>query len=140
VIFFLANELEPGSSEGDMKSYIYVPNSLREARCHVRVALADSLDKLTKQNFIRAWSSLAYLYPGLHPDGYEDAENGWPRVLHRFAAEAWRRAKAGKLSDDELYPSDAQWSGLFDRMRVHHPEETERRQMLAARFGGAAHA
>ncbi len=66
--------------------------------------------------------------------------NGWRRVLCRFAAEAWRRAEAGELSEDELYPSDAQWSGLFDRMCVHHPEETERRQKLAACFGGAAHA
>ena len=85
-------------------------------------------------------SECACFYCGLHPDGYEDAESGWPRVLHRFAAEAWRRADTGELSDDELYPSDAQWSGLFDRMRVQHPEGTERRQKLAARFGEAAYA
>jgi hypothetical protein len=23
-----------------------------------------------------AWSSLAYLYPGLHPDGFEDPDSG----------------------------------------------------------------
>jgi len=43
------------------------------------------------------------LFPGLHPDGFEEADSGWPRVLRRVAAEAWRRAEAGELSDDELY-------------------------------------
>jgi hypothetical protein len=37
----------------------------------------------------------------LHPDGYEDSESGWPPILKRFAAEAWRRAEAGELV--ELY-------------------------------------
>ena len=40
---------------------------------------------------------MAYLHPGLHPDGYESADSGWPRGLRRFAAEAWRRADAGEL-------------------------------------------
>jgi len=26
----------------------------------------------------RAWSSAACLFPGLHPDGFEDADSGWP--------------------------------------------------------------
>ena len=46
---------------------------------------------------------MAYLHPSLHPDGYESADSGWPRVLRRFAAEAWRRADAGELTDNELY-------------------------------------
>ena len=29
----------------------------------------------------------------------------------------------------------AQWSGLYDRMHTHEPEETERRLELAAEFG-----
>ena len=56
-------------------------------------------------------------------------------ALKRFAAEAWRRADAGELADDELYACDAQWPGLFDRMLVHLPEETERRVELAAAYG-----
>ena len=80
---------------------------------------------------MRVWSSVAYLYPGLHPDGFEDAESGWPTALKRFAAEAWRRAKAGELVDEELYPSDAQWAGIHDRMTVHTLEESVRRMELA---------
>jgi hypothetical protein len=91
-------------------------------------------DVFTKAN-LRAWCSMAYLFPGLHPDGFEDADSGWPRVLKRFAAEAWRRADAGELADEEMYPSDAQWSGLYDQMHTHEPNEMERRLALAADFG-----
>ncbi len=83
----------------------------------------------------RAWSewcSISYLHPGLHPDGFEESGSGWTRTLKRFAAEAWRRAGNGGLADEELYPSDAQWAGLYDRMTRHTPEEIQRRQELAA--------
>jgi len=75
-------------------------------------------------------------FPGLHPDGYDDPESGWPRVLKRFAAEAWRRADAGELNDEELYPCDAQWSGIFDRMNRRDADEVARRQQIAADYGG----
>jgi hypothetical protein len=71
-------------------------------------------------------------------DGYEDADSGWPRVLKEFAAEAWRRAEAGEITEEEFYPSDAQWCGLYDRMQTHEPEETARRFALAADCGEAA--
>ena len=75
------------------------------------------------------------MFPGLHPDGYEGTDSGWPRVLCRFAAEAWRRAGAGELANEELYACDAQWSGLYDRMFPHTAEEIERRLELAAACG-----
>ena len=88
---------------------------------------------------MRAWSAVAYLFPGLHPDGFEDDGSGWPRVLKRFADEVWRCADAGQLTDEELYPSDAQWSGLYDRMHTHEPDEMERRLALAADYGEPFH-
>lgn len=81
---------------------------------------------------------MAYLFPGLHPDGFAAADSGWPRVLKRFAAEAWRRAEAGEITETELYPSAAQWCGLYDRMHTHEPDETERRLKLAADYGESA--
>jgi hypothetical protein len=42
---------------------------------------------------------------------------------------------ASELAAEELYACDAQWSGLFDRMLVHVPEETERRLELTAGYG-----
>ena len=76
----------------------------------------------------------------LHPDGYEDSESGWPPILKRFAAEAWRRAEAGELEDAELYTSDAQWSGLCDQIKNPTPDESCRRRELAALSLECAHA
>ena len=77
-------------------------------------------------------------FPGLHPDGFDAADSGWPRILKPFAAEAWRRARAGEITEDELYPSDAQWCGLYDRIFPHTAEEMARRLALAADYGEAA--
>jgi hypothetical protein len=87
---------------------------------------------------VHAWSSVACLFPGLHPDGFEAADSGWPRGLQRFAAEAWRRVEAGEIIGEELYPGDAQWCGLYDRMFPHTADEMERRLALAADYGEAA--
>jgi hypothetical protein len=118
-----------------MKTFTYVPNSRRSAGRELRLALAHPLEQLSREQFVRMWCSVAYLFPGLHPDGFEETDSGWPRVLKRFAAEAWRRAEAGELADEELYPSDAQWSGLYDRMFLHTADEIERRLALAADYG-----
>lgn len=91
--------------------------------------------QLSHEEFVRAWSAIAYLFPGLHPDGFNDPDSGWPRVLRCYATEAWRRAETGELADEELYTCDAQWCGLYDRMFPHTPEEIERRLALAAEYG-----
>jgi len=98
-------------------------------------AFASQLEQLPKPDFLRAWCAVAYAFPGLHPEGYEDAGSGWPRVLKRFAAEAWRRADAGELADEELHPCTAQWAGLYDRMHTHEDNETARRFQIAADHG-----
>lgn len=61
-------------------------------------------------------------------------------MLKHFAFEAWQRANAGELADEELYPSDAQWCGLYDRMHTHEPDEVERRLALAADYGESLNA
>ena len=118
-----------------MKNSIYIPNRLQSAGRELRLALKQPLTELPNETFVRAWCCVAYFFPGLHPDGFEDADSGWPRVLKRFAVEAWRRADAGELSDEELYCCDAQWSGLYDRMHTHESDEMERRLALAADYG-----
>ena len=123
-----------------MKTFHYIPDSAKTAATQLRSALAQPLENLSKTDFVRAWASIAYLFPGLHPDGFEDAESGWPRVLRRFAAEAWLRAEAGELADAELYPSDAQWSGLYDQIKNPMPEESQRRRELAGLSLQCAHA
>ena len=59
-------------------------------------------------------------------------------MLKRFAAEAWRQADAGELADEELYPCDAQWSGLYNRMHTHEDDETSRRFQIAVDHGERA--
>lgn len=114
-----------------MNAQVYIPSSLQEAANRLRDGWQKSPAALSREDFARVWSAVAYLFPGLHPDGYDDADSGWARALKRFAAEAWRRAEAGELDDDELYPSDAQWAGLYDRMTQHTLDETARRTELA---------
>lgn len=113
-----------------MSTQIFIPATLRDAAQHLRAGWQLPPAQLSKNDFARAWSAVAYLFPGLHPDGFDDPESGWPTALKRFAAEAWRRAEAGELADEELYPSDAQWAGIYDRMTVHSPGETARRTEL----------
>lgn len=117
-----------------MNTHIVIPSTLRCAGRELSRAFKAQLEQLPKRDFMRAWCAIAYAFPGLHPDGYDDYESGWPRVLRRFAAEAWRRAESGELNDEELFPCDAQWSGLYDRMNRHEDDEIERRFQIATNY------
>jgi hypothetical protein len=86
-----------------MRCKIYVPPSVRTAERHLCIASTHSLKTLSKSEFLRAWCSLIFLYPGLHPDGYNCRGSGWPKALKAFAAEAWRRFQSGEITDNELY-------------------------------------
>jgi hypothetical protein len=123
-----------------MSINLIVPSTLRDARGELRRAFAARLEQLQKPAFIRARWAVAYAFPGLHRDGYEEPESGWPRVLEPFAAGARRRAKAGELGDDELYACDAQWAGLYDRMHTHTTAETARCLRIAADYSEHADA
>jgi hypothetical protein len=114
-----------------MNTHIFIPSSLRMAAQCLRVSWQSSLSDISKRDFVRLWSSVAYLYPGLHPDGFDETDSGWPTSLKRIAGEAWRRAEACALTDEELYPSDAQWAGIYDRLTAPTKEETARRQKIA---------
>jgi len=46
-----------------------------------------------------------------------------------------RRAVAGEPAEEELYPCDAQWSGIYDRMTRHEEGEIVRRSQIAAEYG-----
>jgi hypothetical protein len=86
-----------------MDAYIYIPSSLRAAGRQLRRAEDCSLQLLPKREFLRAWCSILYLFPGLHPDTCFDPDGHWPKKLRSFAAEAWRRFESGELSDNEFY-------------------------------------
>jgi hypothetical protein len=86
-----------------MQSDIYVPDSLRTAGREVRLALGGPLEQLPKPDFLRAWCSVVYLFPGLDPDEFLESDRCGPRTVKRFAVEARRRFEAGELTDNELY-------------------------------------
>lgn len=113
-----------------MKITTFVPASPGVAGAQLHLASLEPLHHLARGEFVRAWSSIAYLFPGLHPDGFDAPDSGWPRSLMPFAAEAWRRSDGGLLTDEELYPADSQWAGIYDRMDDHTPEEAARRSAL----------
>jgi len=103
-----------------------------------------TLKRVNNDDFFKGWSSVLFLYSGLHPDGalergsisYEMDDthpighieprllkpyyktSGWPVVLVPLAAEAWRRFESGSLKEEELYCADAQMAG----MRYRKPE------------------
>ena len=90
-----------------MRSYIYIPPSVACAQRHIAVALKFNPAQLPRRLFLRAWCSIAWLYPGLHPDGYQCRASGWPKKLRPLAREAFRRRQADQLTDLELYPYPA---------------------------------
>ncbi|MHB8121852.1 MAG: DNA cytosine methyltransferase [Desulfuromonadaceae bacterium] len=97
--------------------------------------------RVSKDDFFRGWTSVLFLYSGLHPDGAlergsiscetEDIPtvsrieprlltpyyktSGWPVVLVPIAEEAWRRFESGNFGEEELYCADAQIAGMHYR-------------------------
>ena len=118
-----------------MNIYCHIPNSVECATREFEGTLDQPLEALSKVEFVRAWCALSYLNPGLHPDDFDEPDSGWPDNLKRYATEAWRREEAGELADEEVYPSDATWAGIYDRMDCHTQEETDRRFAIAAEYG-----
>ena len=101
-----------------MKREIYIPPTCNTAEKHLTRALTRDIRTLTSIEFVRAWCSLAYLYPGLHPDGYSSRGSGWPKALKPVAAEAWRRACAGEFTDNQLYCYQASKARLLKAVGI----------------------
>ena len=108
-------------TEDECRSREFVPKDESDATQNLERLVQESLAALSRESFLRLWYALVYLYPGLHPDGYELADSGWTPQQSPLVQEAWRRATLGELSDEELYPADAAWAGICDRL-AHPPE------------------
>jgi len=124
----------------------------------VRAADRRTLPQIPTDAFKRGWYSIAFLYPGLHPDStsehgtevsYEVAdvpeiqkveprllapwyvESGWPVVLGPVAEEAWQRYDANELQDNEFYCSEAVIAGYCHRSPDLAKEVREHRPYVA---------
>jgi DNA (cytosine-5)-methyltransferase 1 len=120
---------------------------------------AKSLRKISPPEFKRTWYAVAFIYPGLHPDGALEhghaiipkakdhplaecgdsrliapyyAQSGWPVALAALAKEAWRRYQEKNLSEDEFYCSEAQIAGMCHRNPNLASEVARERERLAA--------
>jgi len=75
-----------------MKSYLYIPPSEACAQRHIAAVMKSRPDRLPRRLFLRAWCSIAWLHPGLHPDGYQCRDSGWPKDWHARRSGGGRRA------------------------------------------------
>lgn len=105
----------------------------------VRAARSQTLQTMSDDVFKQLWPSVAYLYPGLHPDSAADhgteirtvpseehqvllrfpelgapyyTQSGWPIALEPVIEEAWHRFENNLLADDEMYCNVAQLASL----------------------------
>jgi len=92
----------------------FIPRSRKEAAESIRSVEGEHQDlrALSKREFLRVWKAFCFLEPGLHPDEYDNPDGGWSERWKPLAAEAFRRAEAGELADDELYPWMAALKGV----------------------------
>jgi hypothetical protein len=110
---FVEEEEDDYSEAGS--HYIYIPSSAGAAESEIANALQRPLQELDKREFLRAYCSVAYLYPAFHPDDWEDWTG--PEALRPLLAEAWRRADNDELSDNELYPYQATKAAVIHGQR-----------------------
>lgn len=139
--------LEKEYYSADANRLTHIPKDENEALQWL-VPLLDldyrALRGVSKSDFFRGWTSVLFLYSGLHPDGSlergcisHDIEDyptvscveprllkpyyktsGWPVALVPVAKEAWRRFENSEYNEDEFYCVDAQVAG----MRYRKPE------------------
>jgi hypothetical protein len=115
-LYFYYSMTTKSKSNRRRRSYVYVPPSVVTADRHVREALAGPVRTMEKRKFLRAYCSFAYLHPGFHPDCWADWEG--PKKFARLVSEAWRRAGAGRLTDNELYPYQAAKARILRERRA----------------------
>jgi len=92
-----------------MRAMLFIPDSVAQAEAIVSTVaeVADvELASMSKSDFMRIWSAVVYLNPGLHTDNYHDPAYVYDctEVVRSVLAEVWRRSDAGGISDHELYP------------------------------------
>lgn len=88
-----------------MTKTLFYPDSVKVAEAICAGTDSRKLPNLSKQDFLRVWCSVVYLNPGLHTDNYHDPDYQCAPDIRDVLGEVWRRADAGMLTDEELYPS-----------------------------------
>ncbi len=85
----------------------WIPVDEADARMRLAALTSTDIGSAGRALFLRGWHALFWLYPGLHPDGFDEDWEGGFEAYRPLAAEAFKRAEAGELADDEIYPTEA---------------------------------
>jgi hypothetical protein len=84
------------------RGYVYIPPCTDVVVMQLSRILSELLKKVSKTEFLKAYCSFVYLYPGFPSDDWLD----WQRQedVRPLLRESWLRARAEQLTDNELYP------------------------------------
>ena len=95
----------------------FIPADHADAYQRIGTAVVEDLRETSDTTFLKAWWALCWLHPALHPDDHDE----WPHASwSEFAAEAFRRAKAGTIRDHELYPAETTRNRLWRTHLANH--------------------
>lgn len=95
----------------------FLPCSAADAEARLaELPAAAGISGLDDDAFRRAWLSLFWLYPGLHPDGCDEWEGEFS-AFRPLAEEAFKRFEAGRITEEELYPDAAAHDRLMRALR-----------------------
>lgn len=89
-----------------MKNLLFFPESAAEAAGILFKAEPHALSSLELSDFMRVWCSVVYLNPALHTDNFYEPDYECEPIVRHVLKEVWRRADAGEMNDDELYPGE----------------------------------
>jgi hypothetical protein len=101
--------------------------------------LLDNIDKLKTikdLTLLRGYHQIFEQYPGLHPDGFDDTDSGWPEELKPVCEEMWRRTEnpVSFIKPDHMYYINKAFRKLMSDSACQH---VGRRTFPKARAGQA---
>jgi len=85
------------------------------------------LDHVKDLTLVRGYHQIFEKHPGLHPDGFDDEDSGWPEVLKPICSEMWRRAEnpSSSIELDQMYYINKAFRKLMaDSKREQHVRRT----------------
>ncbi|MDA7536868.1 hypothetical protein N8539_02720 [Akkermansiaceae bacterium] len=86
--------------------YTIAPKSSLQAHLALKLLLLQKeyLNEIPRAQFLLGWAAIAYIAPNLRPEEAHLQDGGWPDSWKFIAKEAFVRAKAGEISQEELFP------------------------------------
>lgn len=84
------------------------------------------LDLVKNLTLIRGYHQIFEQYPGLHPDGFDDKNSGWPEHLKPVCAEMWRRVENPEsgMKLEQMYYINKAFRKLIAESQMHSRQRT----------------